>query len=439
MSREISIDPEILRKIARIVADPCDVASMRAVCRDWRAIIDKPVIPRMTLPDAWKWATKYGFDEMARRVSLCGARDLHARVLPRVTLEHCAELWTARFAKLHRKEDVDVSRVIRAIAHDNIESITGESGASFIRAIVTRQIDTEGTLDIFKTVGMFANASIVRDLMRAFSWIRYEDSADFMIRGVIEMQRRELLIELIKIKCSAREVDNDIIGRQLLCAGECTVHLILRSHGITKNAKRYALRQAASSGSRDACRYARGLWPYEFDFGGMLAGAVYAQSDNTCRLAREWFEGIARSGAKFIVIPNGGANIETWGYCTQRKINADQVIEFMMSGDMLDLLSIARDCAVHYGNCATFAYIDEWFANYVALYHAGNWGGYGITRMMIKRAINKGRYDFIDTMCSRGYFVDMYTDASATGESRSLAYASETCKMCYEVMLRAMR
>jgi len=264
----MQIDPGTLQKIARIVADPADICAMRAVCREWRAIIMKPVIPHMMLRDAWKWATKYGFDEMARCVNALGARDLQWRVLPRVTIERCAEMWNARFAKSRDECNVDISRAIRAIAHDNIESMTIEDSARITRALIEHQVDEEETLDIFRTIGMFANESIVCGAMSVFSLMCYKDGEDSVLGGAIKMQRHELLAELVGIKCrTARGMSSDLSGG-LLIAGEYLAHSIaLNACGKIERLPLRALKHAAQSGSRAGCIYARELSPDEFDFG----------------------------------------------------------------------------------------------------------------------------------------------------------------------------
>jgi len=158
----------------------------------------------------------------------------------------------------------------------------------------------------------------------------------------------------------------------------------------------------------------------------MLLGAARAPSDDTCRLAREWLEGVAQSDARIVKVPTG--EIDDRQYWMHDEIAVDNVAEFMRSAAMLALLNEARTIAIKCGKCETFTYIDAWFADYATFYHAENRGSYGITHQSLMRAIEKGRYDLIDAICKRGYEM----------EPRILEYARVMCEMCYEVMLRAM-
>ena len=390
----IILDAETLRRIARMVGDPREIIGMRAVCREWRAAIPAPVIPRVGPRELLEWARKYGFEETARYACGLGARDLYARIDPtHMGIAQCLEMWMAKFAHRDEQRECKLETMkVRAIAHG-----------------YTWCIDLE-SLNVLDTVGRFADDDVVR---ATFLSVSDTCKMDFIISGAIEGQRRVLAQELLAIRLkTGRTAIGDYLSSQLLGAGEWKLHSMLRDY-LSDEEKRGALEFAAESGDCDTCIYARNLDPEWFDFDGMLRGAIGARDDVVCRLAKKWIYEIGDSHEEVRIATSHDTSISR------------TAVAGYIKGPLLETICGYYSLSAYSGNEFVFAFMQEWRDELMAMHPMLSILA-DFQARILRNAIRMGSYQIVDAICKKHRIDEI-----------DLRHAAASCHMCYEVMLRA--
>ena len=306
---ELGIDSATLRFISECLTNPCDVLRMREVCREWRDVIPAPKIPRMPPHRAWKWAMRRGLIEMAHEICTLGARDL-ARYTD-LSIEECEKLWSKTF-------------VIPCV----VQLIEMPSSDDEVLRRVTSNASIEG-LDYFA------------------------------IRAAKE-RRHDLCEKIAAIRIAREPIDyTEKLGKYLLKARYIDLHARF-CVGLARSRKEICsiAENAAASGSRKVCKYARELLNNALYVCQMLRGAVKARARSVkmLKLAREWIEErVARCA-----ISDATNNECSLHHCSGLVITrADSFVrDHLWSDDILEAFRMAGIC----GNRAACNYLFEWCA-----------------------------------------------------------------------------